>query len=529
MPTKSKTTDSLTTPVSTSKTSSSTKPKSPSKKVSPPSKKVIAPKKVAEPSLPPHSYLDFNSLEEYPFTCAHVARGKIDIVYPPCSELQSKLVGAPVKVNEGGTQYGGAYYDISRLNCNLFNPETKVWNSEVPTVIYLTGHAADHLTKHCNIPITKDEYNQQVAILTSTLEERKFTFDQTKGIVKLNRTIDTECPFYKKLAMLANVIGLRQTGLDLLSQTSSKGTKVDSASCTVKEILDISSQFPPNKSYGFISTIPSVVNFDSTEKMRALIEEHCKAIPGFKITDLTHHLFFYRSDGNMECTPDAINHPSRHLHLCIKCKDASDYQKMFLQSTKAKLNLSEIFIISAPVIYAGTGWCVEFTIGGVNPISGCRVMCAPWDEFASNIGLFHPTLLDGIAPWSDIVFICSDWCERNRAKELDKHINLQTPTRRRMSLLSWILGPMLERARQSGLTIPGFSQHIPKPDLLEKMKTFTAKPTLVLEENSELPVEEQLLTAMTEPQPKKKTTTKAKDPLSANTSSTVLTSKKDVK
>ena len=187
------------------------------------------------------------------------------------------------------------------------------------------------------------------------------------------------------------------------------------------------------------SDVPTVIELDKDriEKMKDQVLAHCKLLSGFEIVDLRPVNLAYFSDGSYTLAADAINQPksgysvkrdAEGKHVVVKGK----------QDTTA----------SKPCIYCGEAWRIYFQFGGKDYLAGHYVYFATPEQFVDAYKTARPDLLgDDWQPWSDLIFISSDYCERNgaHAKDTGKGIDIQTPHQKRVALWQWILGPFLGR------------------------------------------------------------------------------------
>ena len=178
---------------------------------------------------------------------------------------------------------------------------------------------------------------------------------------------------------------------------------------------------------------PSEKEFEDTTEMYLKVVEHCKDIPGFQIISLRKRDLAYYSDGSYLSSPDA-------------------YPKTY----KAKLeNGYQVSGGGSPLLYAGEAWCLYFNVAGKDYLNGNHVYFATPDQYVAAYKEGRPDLVpEDWKPWSDLIWISSDWCERNRNKSLDSGINLSTPNTRRLSLFCWIVGAFLQHCIEHSLGNP---------------------------------------------------------------------------
>lgn len=189
---------------------------------------------------------------------------------------------------------------------------------------------------------------------------------------------------------------------------------------------------------------PHIIEFEDASEMRAKLEKHCSMIPGFKVTMLRKRRLAYFSDGQMKLTPDAINHPDFGYGVSFKNREHVVHKG---QGT-----------CHEPCIYLGDAWACRFEINGVDYLGGNVVYFATPEQFeAAFRGVRDDLVPEGWTPYSDLIFISSDWCERNGQTNYDKGFDLSTPNNRRLAVWQWILGPLNSRTLQyTGKPISGF-------------------------------------------------------------------------
>jgi len=175
---------------------------------------------------------------------------------------------------------------------------------------------------------------------------------------------------------------------------------------------------------------PSSIEFEDNTEMLAQTKKHLSLIPGLEITYLRKKNLVYCSDGGFSVSPDAAD---------------KSYQPSF---TKER--------ISRPILYSGNAWEIRFTIDGKDYIRNNHIyFCTP-DQYVASMKEMGRGDLVGkdFVPWSDLLWISSDWCERNGSRNYNEGIDLSSPNHRRLPLYQWILGPFFQKCIESGLGNP---------------------------------------------------------------------------
>lgn len=191
------------------------------------------------------------------------------------------------------------------------------------------------------------------------------------------------------------------------------------------------------------NTMPaSTIDRTDNKEMLKKVREHLKNLPGIEITYLRKVYLCYLSDGNSSLTPDRINARSK---LAYDNTIPIDKNPLLLVTNKSEK--PGYCVVNYPCIYLGEAWQVGFTVGGVDYLKGCKVFFTTPETFEREYKKHRKSLVKGFKPWSDLIFICSDWCERNGTKNYSKGIDLQTPHQKRMSLSDWIIGPFCQHAQ----------------------------------------------------------------------------------
>jgi hypothetical protein len=174
---------------------------------------------------------------------------------------------------------------------------------------------------------------------------------------------------------------------------------------------------------------PSEVEFEDNSEMLEKVKQHLSMIKGLEITYLRKRMLAYYSDGHFSTSPDAA---------------PRWYRPPFLDSYR-----------SFPLLYSGEAWTLYFTIDGKDYQNGSFIyFCTPDQYVKAMTSMGREDLVKDWEPWSDLIFISSDWCERNGKVNYNNGIDLSTPHRRRLSLAAWILGPFTQRCIETGLGNP---------------------------------------------------------------------------
>jgi hypothetical protein len=179
---------------------------------------------------------------------------------------------------------------------------------------------------------------------------------------------------------------------------------------------------------------PNEVEFEDNSEMLEKVKQHLSIIKGLEITYLRKRMLAYHSDGAFSLSPDAA--PEWFI------SPFSDYYER------------------NPTLYSGEAWALYFTINNKNYLGSTFVyFCTPDQYIKAMTSMHREDLVENWEPWGDLLFISSDWCERNGTANYKIGIDLSTPHRRRLTLLNWILGPFVQRCIQygSGNPLKGFA------------------------------------------------------------------------
>jgi hypothetical protein len=174
---------------------------------------------------------------------------------------------------------------------------------------------------------------------------------------------------------------------------------------------------------------PSEVEFEDNVEMLEKVKQHLSMIKGLEITYLRKRMLAYYSDGAFVTSPDAA---------------PKGYHPPFLISH-----------VSDPLLYSGEVWTLHFTINSVDYQNDNFIyFCTPEQYVNAMTSIGRPDLVKNWKPWSDLIFVSSDWCERNSKSKYSDEIDLSTPNRRRLSLITWILGPFTQKCIEDGIGNP---------------------------------------------------------------------------
>jgi len=189
---------------------------------------------------------------------------------------------------------------------------------------------------------------------------------------------------------------------------------------------------------------PNKIVFGPNTEMYDKVMEHCKDIPGFSITYLRQVELLYMSDGDMENTPHAINHPD-YSNKVIEIYE-NEYGIRDHRVVDKNQSISADYILNRPVIYLGEAWLIKFLAFNRDLLKDCRVYFATPEQFYRAYENTRPDLLEGFEPFSDLMTITSDWCSRNDpTSTYGGGIDLYSPWSQRQSLKAWILGPAVAK------------------------------------------------------------------------------------
>jgi hypothetical protein len=176
---------------------------------------------------------------------------------------------------------------------------------------------------------------------------------------------------------------------------------------------------------------PNEVEFEDNTEMLEKVKQHLSMIKGLEITYLRKRMLAYYSDGAFVTSPDAA---------------PKGYHPPFLISH-----------VSDPLLYSGEVWALHFNISSKDyQRDNFIYFCTPEQYVNAMTSMGRPDLVKDWKPWSDLIFVSSDWCERNSKSRYgdEDEIDLSTPNRRRLSLATWILGPFTQKCIEDGLGNP---------------------------------------------------------------------------
>lgn len=189
----------------------------------------------------------------------------------------------------------------------------------------------------------------------------------------------------------------------------------------------------------FNAVIPSMCEFDFDEREVVFeqIRKHLAQFPAIQLIDIAKKYICYTSDAGSlrwELTPDAVNQPRFNRHFDLE----QDEHGIYHYKMKEGCNSSE-----RAIIYIGECWAVYFTVGGEDVLKGNRVFVATPKQFKKAYqGLRDDLIPEDWEPWSDFMFISTNWCERNGNVNYGRGIDLSSPHQRKLSLFGWIIGPL---------------------------------------------------------------------------------------
>jgi hypothetical protein len=207
---------------------------------------------------------------------------------------------------------------------------------------------------------------------------------------------------------------------------------------------------------------PNKIVFGPNTEMYDKVMEHCKDIPGFSITYLRQVELLYMSDGDMEHTPHAINHPD-YSDKVIEIYENEYGIRDHRVIDKDKITPTT-YTLNRPVIYLGEAWLIKFLVFNRDLLKDCRVYFATPEQFYRAYENTRPDLLEGFEPFADLMTITSDWCSRNDpTSTYGEGIDLYSPWSQRQSLKAWILGPAIAK----NMTDLSF-----KVKMIDKVKNF---------------------------------------------------------
>jgi len=397
--------------------------------------------------------------------------------------VPSYAINVPIRVEPYTAKlpygkYGAALYqcvDFDDIPWDLYNPETNKWrtkNGKAPTVKgflqqFEEGTHPKISYGEGNSNLLTEAFAEMDAIKASSSmvksTKEAYVFKDTYGmrfysvqqqILKASDEYSKALNNIRQLAYVYNNVKTAPYVISNKAQNVSAETPIttlapDKANIAVKECLV---QFALNE-HGSWNIDPPHVNEldrDLHDEMLDLCKQHLKVMPTIELTSLSSRFVAYFSDGGFDLTPEAINRTvdkkkiwfSRELGL-VYCE---------AQPTPGAV------IINKPCIYFGEAQCVGFNVFGQDYLNGNRVYWATPAQFVKAYETTRPELLKDFKAWGDCIFISSDWCERNGSKNYGIGIDLQTPHQRRLTLFTWIVGPMNSYVQQhQGKAMTGFS------------------------------------------------------------------------
>jgi hypothetical protein len=366
-----------------------------------------------------------------------------------------------------------AVVDLKIYDTEKFNVNTKRWKGGTPTMVPLTKLLADDEHPLCFIPekyrkheinvrtylrhvITEEKKSIEsgvknftpeydLMILNKDLYEKSFVTGENTTFHRFERVkYKRTCPApTEKFNRLLNIISYFETFYYTyqLTESLSKynneycldgGVHVPVMSEEDKEAIISEARFfwHPRNCWNYDP--PSEVEFEDNSEMLEKVKQHLSMIKGLEITYLRKRMLAYYSDGPFITSPDAA---------------LRGYQPPFLARYSS--------YIDKPLLYSGEAWSLHFTINNKDyQRNNFIYFCTPDQYVKAMTSMYRKDLLENWKPWSDLMFISSDWCERNGKVNYNKGIDLSTPHRRRLSLAAWILGPFIQKCIEDGLGNP---------------------------------------------------------------------------
>lgn len=177
---------------------------------------------------------------------------------------------------------------------------------------------------------------------------------------------------------------------------------------------------------------PSELELTPNEEMLAKVNKHLEGL-GATVTGLSLRNLAYYSDGGFALTPDAL-------------------PKTFVPPFSNE-HVSGGHVTS-PLIYCGEAWCVTITHEKCNS-HGLHIYFTTPDRYIKAYQDVRPDIAELYKKeqWGEdgLLFICSDWCERNGKKNYNNGIDLQAPCRLRKSLRDWLLSSYTQKYMSNGI------------------------------------------------------------------------------
>jgi hypothetical protein len=240
----------------------------------------------------------------------------------------------------------------------------------------------------------------------------------------------------------------------------------------------------PCSRWNYTATHPLTLDLNLRNEMLEKVKQHLSGIPDLKIIHLSLRKLAYFSDGSRKNTPDAINHKDTNIF----------HTNNFYEFHNDPSNKPAA---ADPCIYLGDAWCLYFETSKYDFLQAGSMIyfCTP-EQFVDAYKDKRPDLIENFEPWSDLMFISSDFCERNGSENYRFHIDLQTPHRKRLSLYHWIATSLFSRYRSHGHNIDfvqnfnGYDHEKNRQDRLKRFKekalSLTQKFTSDLNEEPEV-------------------------------------------
>jgi hypothetical protein len=411
------------------------------------------------------------------YSCQEVTiKGKIR----SCKSIPS-LVNATVYIKVGtdpkeikftsSKEY--AVVDLRIYDTEKFNVNTKRWKGGTPTVVPLTKLLVDDAHPLCFIPkrYRKYEINVRTYLRHVITDEKKSIesgvkdFNSEHDFMILSRDLyekslitgeDTTFHRFERVKYKRTYPALTEKFNRLLGiikyfedfsyiyQLTESFSKYNNEYCLdsgvhvpvmseedKKDIMSKARFFWSSRNCWNFDP-PNEVEFEDNTEMLEKVKQHLSMIKGLEITYLRKRMLAYYSDGAFATSPDAAIRGHRPWFLVIY----SSY-------------------IDKPLLYSGEAWSLHFTINNKDyQRNNFIYFCTPDQYVKAMTSMGREDLLENWEPWSDLMFISSDWCERNGKVNYNKGIDLSTPHRRRLSLATWILGPFIQKCIEDGLGNP---------------------------------------------------------------------------
>jgi hypothetical protein len=381
---------------------------------------------------------------------------KLDRQYVPCkiyeTEASSALLDTTLYVKANPYMYNMAI-DLNTIDLSKFNSYTGRWRAKRnPSVVTFLELLETDTHPLCFVPMRNmDKEIKVIAYLEKELEKERnniikagkasnnieyellirdkmFISSITKNrqlfnrfqVVKKASEVYSPTPLYKRLVRMLTYFG-HDTSI------SRYGSLPD---CEVKYALaneiDISQEYKKEALYKARAvwytryvrnyTPPDEIEFEDNSEMLEKVKQHLRLVKGLKITYLRKRMLAHYSSSSFKTSPDAA---------------PKGYYPPFITDK-----------VKSPLLYSGEAWALHFTINDIDYQEDNLIyFCTPEQYVKAMTSMGRPDLVKNWKPWSDLLFISSDWYEDT---------NLGSPSSRKLSLAAWVLGPFIKGCIKNG-------------------------------------------------------------------------------